>query len=142
MIIVVSDDFDCPDNWAEKLMTAVEGKKDFLVKTKDGIQPTLITLPIMDREYYNRFGYVYEPGYKHMFCDQEMTAVGMMLGKVINLDLEFTHNHYSTGKFKKDAVSVKNDSTWNQGKKHFNERLKTNFGIENPVIPYSEIKWH
>lgn len=141
LIIVVSDDFLCEPNWDEKLLTELEAKEDFIVKTKDCIQPTLITLPIMDRAYYNRFGYVYETGYIHMFCDQEMTAVGMMLGKVINSDQVFEHIHYSTGKFDKDAISEKNDKTWNQGKKHFAERLKINFGIQNPVINYSDIKW-
>jgi len=141
LLIVVSDDFDCQHGWDESLIQELEGKKDYLVKTIDGIQPTLITLPIMDRAYYNRFGYIYEPGYLHMFCDQEMTAVGHMLGRVIISNLNFFHLHYSTGKSTKDMISVKNDKTWNQGKKHFHERLKTNFGIENPVMKYEDIKW-
>lgn len=141
LIIVVSDDFLCEKDWDEKLLTELEGKEDYLVKTVDCIQPTLITLPVMDRAYYNRFGYVYEPGYIHMFCDEEMTTVGYMLGKVIKSDIVFEHIHYSTGKFQKDSISTKNDKTWNQGKKYFQERLKTNFGIENPLIKHSEIKW-
>lgn len=141
MIVVCSDDFDAPHHWDLKLLEALEGKEDYIVKTKDGIQPTLITLPILDRSYYNRFGYIYEPGYFHLFSDQEFTAVGHLLGKVVTLDLEFPHLHYSTGKSKKDSLNVKNDKTWGQGKKHFNNRLKTNFGIENPVMNYSEIKW-
>lgn len=142
LLIVVSDDFLAEKDWDEKLLKELEGKEDYIVKTVDCIQPTLITLPIMDRKYYERFDYIYEKGYLHMFCDEEMTTVGHMLGKVINSDLVFEHIHYSTGKFKKDEISVKNDKSWNQGKKHFNERLKTNFGIENPLIKHSEIKWH
>lgn len=141
LIIVVSDDFLCEKGWDTKLLKELNSKEDFIVKTRDGIQPTLITLPIMDRKYYDRFGYVYEKGYNHLFSDQEMTAVGHMLGRVINSELFFEHIHYSTGKFEKDAISVKNDKSWSQGKKHFNTRLKTNFGIENPIIQYSEIKW-
>lgn len=141
LLIVISDDFDCPDHWDTLLLKALEGRSDFLVKTDDGLQPTLITLPIMDRKYYDRFGYIYHPGYQHMFSDQEMTAVGHMLGKVITVNMTFEHLHYSTGKSPKDVVSIKNDATWKQGENLFNERLKTNFGIENPVMPYSEIKW-
>lgn len=141
IFIVVSDDTDCPINWDISLLEALKDKSDFLVKTRDGLQPTLITLPIMDRTYYNRFGYIYHPDYQHMFCDQEMTAVGHMLGKVITLDLTFEHLHYTTGKSPKDAINRKNDATWAQGEALFNERLKTNFGIESPVIPYTEIKW-
>lgn len=142
LIIVISDDFICEADWDVKLLGELEGKVDFIVKTKDGIQPTLITLPIMDRKYYDRFGYVYEKGYFHMFCDEEMTTVGHMLGRVINSDIVFEHIHYSTGKFQKDSISVKNDKTWTQGKKHFNERLKTNFGIPNPLVTHKQIKWH
>lgn len=143
LIIVVSDDFDTCAIWDTVLKDALKDKSDFLVKTDDGIQPTLITLPIMDRKYYDRFGYVYHPDYLHMFCDQEMTAVGHMLGKVIELPILFKHNHYMIGGMEKDAINVKNDATWNQGQRLFNHRLKTNFGLKQEDIfkPYSAIKW-
>lgn len=142
VLVVVSDDFNNPPpHWDSKLLRDIDGKKDFIVKTQDGLQPILITLPIMDKTYWQRFGYVYHPDYIHLFSDQEMTAVGHMLGKVITSSLVIPHNHYSTGKTPKDGINIKNDRTWHQGETLFNERLKTNFGIENPVIPYSEIKW-
>lgn len=142
IIIVVSDDFDCPEHWDTLLIDALEGKEDFCVKTKDGIQPTLMTLPIMDRKYYERFGYIYHPDYLHMYSDQEMTAVAHMLGRNLTLDITFPHLHYSTGKFAKDDISVKNDKTYPQGKEVFQRRLRDNFGITNPVKSYSSIKWH
>lgn len=142
LIIVVSDDFDCPNYWDTLLLNNIDSRSDFLVKTLDGIQKTLITLPIMDRVYYNRFGYVYHPDYLHMESDVEMTAVGMMLGRVINVPLLFEHRHYSTGKSKKDMISVKNDSTYKQGKEVITRRLLDNFGIQNPLIQFKDIKWH
>jgi len=142
LLIVVSDDFGCPEHWDSLLIESLKGKSDYCVKTQDGLQPTLMTLPIMDRVYYDRFGYIYHPEYRHMFCDQEMTAVAHMLGKAITLPLVFPHNHYTTGKFKKDAITARNNATWVQGETVFNERLKSNFGIENPVMNYSDIKWH
>lgn len=143
LLVVVSDDFSCLYGWDTVLKNALKDKSDFLVKTDDGIQPTLITLPIMDRVYYERFGYVYNPGYKHMWSDNEMTAVGHMLGKVIELPVLFKHNHYITGAMKKDAVNTKNDATWNQGEKLFNERKAMNFGLKDEEIvkPYLAIKW-
>jgi len=141
LFIVVSDDFDCPEHWDTLLLNELNGKSDFLVKTQDLLQPTLITLPIMDRTYYNRFGYVYHPDYLHMYCDQEMTAAGHLLGRVITSSLVFEHKHYSTGKNEMDAISTKNDSTWGQGERVFNERLSFNFGIANPVMQYRDIKW-
>lgn len=142
LIIVVSDDFnEPPKHWDDKLLEAIGDKNDICVKTQDGIQKTMLTLPIMDREYYNRFGYVYFGGYSHLFCDTEMTVVAKMLGKYVETDLIIPHNHHTTGKFKKDAISKKNDDTWNQGKKLFYERLKTNFGIENPMVKFEDIQW-
>lgn len=141
ILIVVSDDTDCPEHWDTLLLKELEGKSDFCAKTNDGLQPTLITMPVMDRIHYEKYGYVYFRGYFHMFCDQELTAVAIMTGTYIKLDLKFEHLHYSTGKTLKDGLNARNDSTWKQGENLFNERLKTNFGIKKPVVPYSEIKW-
>lgn len=150
LLVVVSDDFDCPENWAIKLIEGLSlsladdwTDDDFIVKTKDGMQPTIITLPILSRKYYERFGYVYFEGYNHLFCDTEMTAVAHMTGKVINSDLMFRHNHYLTGAMKKDDINIKNDSTWKQGENLFNERKAINFGLkdEDIVKPYSAIRW-
>ena len=144
IFIVVSDDFSCPFHWDVALLEALEGKSDYLVKTKDGIQKTLITLPIMDRVYYTRFGYIYNPAYQHMFCDQEMTAVGHMLGRVIDVDITFKHNHYSIGGVVKDAINFKNDATWNQGQQVYNHRLLSGFGLKEDEIvnSYNSIVWH
>lgn len=132
VIVVMSDDFDCPENWAFKLEQELEGKSDFIIKTQDGIQKWIITLPILDRTYYNRFGYVYHPDYLHLFCDTELSCVADLTGRRITSDLMFKHNHYSTGAFEKDAVSVKADSTWSQGEKLFIERARKKFDLVNP----------
>lgn len=140
IIVVVSDDFRCEYGWDKILLKFTEGKTDFLLKTYDGYNgsPWLITLPIMDRVYYNRFGYVYQPEYMHMWADTEMTAVGHMLGRVINCDdqLKFIHDHYTTGRTAKDEVNERNDSTWNQGKNLFAMRHEQNFYIQNPVCTF------
>lgn len=136
IMVVCSDDFDCPENWDTDLIKHLKGKSDFVVKTWDGCQPWIITLPIMDRVYYNRFGYIYHPGYKHMFCDTEMTHVADLLDRKIEIPMIFNHKHYSQqGGIPKDAVSVKNDSTWAQGEKLYLERMMRNFDL-----PPSQIK--
>jgi len=148
LLIVVSDDFDCPKNWDVDLLKYLKDKSDFVVKTYDGLQPWIITLPIMDRVYYERFGYIYHPGYKHMFCDTEMTHVGDLLDKTVIVPMTFQHNHYTQkGGIPKDAVSAKNDSTWTQGEKLYLDRIKTNFGLKDEDITgvlrcdMSHIKW-
>jgi hypothetical protein len=97
----------------------------------------LITLPIMDRAYYNRFGYIYHPDYKHMWSDTEMTTVGHMLGKIVDLqnsNAVFKHRHYTINEMQKDAVNEKNDATWNQGKSLFLERFDRDFDLRAEQI--------
>lgn len=130
LLIVVSDDFDCPFHWDVALLEALEGKTDFIVKTDDGCQPWIITLPIMDRTYYNRFGYIYFPGYKHMFCDTEMTHVADLLGRKIGLPVKFPHMHYTQhGGQPFDEVNKKNNSTWFQGEELYLQRIQNDFGL-------------
>lgn len=133
IVIVVSDDFGCPNKWDSFLNMHLHDKSDFIVKTLDGYQPWIITLPIMDWSYYSRFGYIYYPGYQHMFCDTEMTCVADMLGKKIELlndGYVFEHRHYSLGKSAKDQINEKNDRTWDQGSELFNKRLEKDFDLD------------
>lgn len=134
ILIVISDDFETVPDWDKKIIEATQGKNDWILKTQDGTQGWIITLPIMDRDYYNRFGYVYNPIYKHMFCDTEMTCVADLLGRKITSNIAIKHNHYSVaGGIKHDAVSVKADLTWGEGERTFMDRWQVKFGIENLV---------
>jgi len=130
ILIVVSDDTDCPENWASKIVNACDGRKDFVLKVNDSIQNWIITMPVIDRVYYERFGYIYHPVYKHMFCDTEFTHIADCLKKVIvRHDLEFTHQHYSLLRKKPDELNQRNDATWNEGKAAYVKRVKEKFGM-------------
>ncbi len=129
VIIQIAEDFEPCDNWGMKILRETQGKEDWILKTQDGIQSWLITLPILDRKYYDRFGYIYYPEYLHMFCDTELSCVADLTGRRLTSNLLFPHNHYSTGKSVKDSVSAKADLTWNQGDKLFKERFRKNFDL-------------
>lgn len=133
IIVQIAEDFDCTPLWGRKILEATQGKRDWILKTQDGIQKWIITLPIMDRAYYNRFGYVYHPDYLHMFCDTELSCVADLTGRKIESDILFPHNHYSTGKTQKDAIGEKADKTWEQGERTFIKRYKENFGLTETV---------
>lgn len=128
ILVVMSDDFHCPDGWDDLIREAVGNSTDFVLKTWDGIQRWIVTLPIMDRAFYQRYGYVYYPGYRHMFCDTELTCVAEYTGRLIKrLDLTFIHDVASTGN---DATNARNNASWAQGEALFLERHRINFGIE------------
>lgn len=135
IIIVVSDDFDRPPmHWDKLILDAVGSNRDFVLKTNDGLQPWIITLPIMGRKYYERFGYIYYPEYRHMFADTEMSHVGDLLGKKITADIYIPHRHYTTGYNERDAVSNRNDSTWHQGEALYLSRLERDFDLSQTDI--------
>jgi hypothetical protein len=129
LLVAVSDDFGCPNNWDDLLILSLLGHSDYIVKTQDGLQPFIITLPIMDRAYYERFGYIYHPDYFHMHGDEELAHVGAMLGRTITLPLHFPHRHYSTGQMKKDATNIANDSYYTSDGITFKQRKAINFGL-------------
>ena len=130
IFIVVSDDTGVPPAWAVKLLAYTKGKTDFVMKVRDGIQPQLITMAILDRVYYQRFGYIYNPEYKHAWADREFTEVARKLKRVIEKNIMFRHNHYSITKHKiRDEQYARTDATFNEGRVIFNRRKKINFGL-------------
>lgn len=61
----------------------------------DGFQgPKLNTLCILGKPYYQRFGYIYHPSYKSLYCDNEFTEVANRLGLQTYLqDVIIRHEH-------------------------------------------------
>lgn len=129
LLVCISDDFVCPDFWDTLLLSGLIGKEDYVVKTQDGLQPYIITLPIMDRAFYNRLGHIYHPSYVHMYGDEELAEIGKMLNKTIVKPYYFRHNHYTTGINPKDEVNVKNDSFMMVDKEVFLRHKAKNFDI-------------
>lgn len=129
LLIQISEDFYCPMNWGRIILQAVEGKEDFLLKTDDGTQGWIVTLPIMDRRFYEANGYFYFPDYAHMFCDTDLTHKADIQKKlIIRNDIKFQHNHYTTKKTAKDDLNDRADKTWNQGQQLYMKRVKEAFG--------------
>lgn len=130
IMIVVSDDTDCEQGWDESILRVVEGKDDYLLRVEDGIQKWICTAPIMDRKYYNRFGYIYYPEYRHQFCDTEITHVADLLGRMIRAPhIMFRHMHYCKGLSERDALYIRSDATTAQGMEVYLRRFKECFGL-------------
>jgi hypothetical protein len=128
ILVVVSDDFSCQKDWDCKIRDSISDKKDFVLKTNDGREPWIVTFPIMDRVYYNRFGYVYNPEYVHLFCDTEMTHVSEITGRLI-VDQNIYFEHLATSVTHNDETNRKNSSTWGQGESVYLRRVRNNFDL-------------
>lgn len=125
IMIVVSDDTDCGYMyWDRKIELEVDGKSDYLLKTKDGIQDYIVTMTVMDRTYYERDGYIYHPDFFHQFADTYLTCKADILGRLIKSDLKFPHMHYSHLHEFPDELNKRNDASWKEGQNTFVRLMK------------------
>lgn len=134
ILIVVSDDTGALHGWDKILNSAIGTHTDFVLKVYDGIQDWIVTMPILDRVYYNRFGYVYYPEYQHMFCDTHLTHVADALGKlIIRNDILIPHEHYSVRRSERDEITKRADNTFNTGRSIYLRLLKQNLLLDQSV---------
>ena len=113
IIIALSDDFPMPCD-LDLIRDAVDTDK--LLKTYDGVQNWIVTLPIMGVGYYKSKGYIYPPQYSHMFADTHITHEADIQGKLqFRNDIVIKHEHYSIGGVVKDLLNERNDGTWKKG---------------------------
>jgi hypothetical protein len=90
----------------------------------------LITMAIMGRKYYDRFGYIYNPEYKSLFCDNEQQEVAKLLGRYVFVKRRlFDHNHPAWGRCATDAQYIKTESFFYEDQATFNNRKNINFNI-------------
>jgi hypothetical protein len=84
MIPIISgyDDIICKD--MENNFPDTDG----VLHYNDGFsgKDNLITLSILGRKYFDRFGYIYNPEYKSVFSDDEFTQIARILNKVVYSD--------------------------------------------------------
>ena len=91
VVINSSDDMN-PQmrGWDEEIRKGFEKyfpDYDGVLHFSDGFQYSYLnTLCILGRPYYDRFGYIYYPGYKSLFCDNEFTEVSKLLNKQVYID--------------------------------------------------------
>lgn len=90
-------------------------------------QPRINTQEIIGRNYYNRFGYIYHPDFKSLWCDNLSTDIALFQGKCIRSSQQIIkHYHPAWGgaqAFKTDALYERNNKFWNEDQATY-ERLK------------------
>lgn len=135
ILVYLSDDFDCPDNWDDLIYCALSMFKNrpMLLKVDDCLQPfqtKIVTIPIMNRELYNKLGYMWHPDYKSMFVDEDLYwTCSIRWWVTMCPDLKFPHNHYLNGKAEQDDTYKRSESFWNQGKELFAKRKQLQFPL-------------
>jgi hypothetical protein len=92
----------------------------------------LATMYIAGRKFYERFGYIYHPSYKSLWCDNEVMDIAKMLGKYkycgyqINVHLNPAYNHNN---MPRDEMFNRQQSDWPVDEKNYQERKSRNFDL-------------
>lgn len=89
----------------------------------------LNTMCIMGRAYYNRFGYIYNPGYISLWCDNEFMEVADKLNKQAKFqEVLFRHEHPANNKgLGNDALYVENEKHYMHDRILYHKRKEKNF---------------
>ena len=114
-------------------MMASFPEMDGVLWYNDGIQSNnLNTLCILGKKYYDKFGYIYHPSYKSLWCDAEFTEVSKKLSKVAYSDeCIIKHEHHSTCNEQIDKLYQENEKYENEDKNTFVLRKKKGFPIND-----------
>lgn len=89
-----------------------------------------MTLPIVDRAFYERMGYVLYPDHHHMYCDNDLEDVSRRLGQLIEAKhLLFPHRHYIAGAAPFDEMYRRPQRYWNYDAHVYHKRRVRDFGL-------------
>lgn len=92
-VLVLSDDMHCVHKgWDTSIRENCEAYPDHLIWFPDQVQRSMATLPCMDRAYYDRFGFIYDPRFRSVFCDDLQTAIARSNNRLHMVDLVIAHH--------------------------------------------------
>jgi hypothetical protein len=57
-----------------------------------------MVLTVMGKKYYDRFNYIYYPGYQSIYCDNEQTDVAIKLNKLVDIDNRIISHEWNSVK--------------------------------------------
>lgn len=104
VVLLASDDMvPVIKNFDKIIMNTMESNfPDYsgVLNFNDGfVNFTRNTYPVLGVNYYNKFGYIYYPEYKSLYCDEELKIVSQKLNKELIVDtVIIEHRHPCNGK--------------------------------------------
>lgn len=108
-----------------------DGDLDKLIHIPDqDAGAALQTMYIAGRTYYDRFGFIYNPVYESLFCDNEVHEIAVKLGKYhfVNEVGLLAHLNPAYGHLEKDSLFENQQLVgWSKDMQTFNERKARNF---------------
>ena len=114
---------------------------DGVLHFPDGVHNEIFcTHPVIGRNYYNRFNYIFNPQYKSLYCDNEFTDVARLLNKITYVPYQFyKHIHPSFDLTTADELYFRNESYFDVDKELYFNRKKINFGINKNKMKITQV---
>lgn len=101
----------------------------FMAYLDEDAKGAISTLYIAGRKWFDRFGYIYNPVYLSLFCDNEIEDIAKMLGKYHYTGYTiYKHLLPAYGHLPEDNLwRTQQDLGWTVDMKTYNERKEKNF---------------
>ena len=102
------------------------------IKFWDGLRPktdALMTLTVMGFPLYKKFGYIYHPEYKSLYCDNEQTQVCYSLGKLAISDTCIIQHQWTHEPFDELHARNENREMYDVDRITFEKRAAINFDL-------------
>lgn len=136
VIVVLSDDIRMIlGGWDEVIR--VEMKSNFpqgdgyLHFQEKDTKRLLNVMEIHDKAFYDRFGFIYHPSYRSLWCDNEKTELAKMLGRYKYIDMEiFVHENPVYGYQPRDEMFDAQQALWGVDEANYHKRKAINFEID------------
>lgn len=132
ILCVMSDDMEITFYGFDQIIRqAFADSLDWLIHIPDNdAKGVLATMYIAGKDFYNRFGYIYNPAYKSLFCDNEIQEVAQKLGryKYVDCPCLIFHANPAYGHQPKDEMFIKQQEIgWTEDQETYNQRKANNF---------------
>lgn len=137
LIVNADDQYPC-DKWDSYLSQNIDmnGKRDgdFVIEVSTNTptehERAMMVMPILSRERYERFGWVFYPGYESMYADNDFAQMAKRDKCIIDArHLVFPHKHWLNGQREKDEQdrAQNRQEAYDEGAKLFAARKRVNF---------------
>lgn len=138
IIIDVSDDFCFTRPGFDDIIRHECGPDDYLhfpepfadSEAKKGKQESIVIMYCAGRDYFNRTGWIYNPVYLSLFCDNEGTAVARMNRRYKEMKEQiFFHAHPAAGYGVQDAQTKRTEGLFHIDQATYKKRMKEGFKL-------------
>lgn len=135
IIVVMSDDMRFSFSGFDDVIRAEfsDGNLDKLIHIPDqDAKEHLATVYIAGKTYFDRFGFVYNPEYKSLFCDNEVQDIAKTLGKYVFVNCPglVMHLNPAYGHLPKDELFIyQQEIGWTVDQETYNKRKARNFDL-------------